>query len=62
MTQIKARKLAETKEHCFLKTFVGEDVAVEDVMVVGVIKKTNLKEDNRANKIGVTEDVVKEVV
>src|ERR1044072_5800573 len=62
MMQNKPRNLAETKTHSSLKTSVGEGVAVEDVMVVEVIKTTTSKKDNQANKIGVTEDVVKEVV
>ena len=35
---------------------------VEVVTVVEVVEVATLKEDNRANKIGVAEDVVKEVV
>lgn len=37
-------------------------MVVEDVTVVEMVEATTSREDSRANKIGVAEDVVKEVV
>ena len=59
---MKVHNPTETKRHSSLKIGVVEDVAVEDVMVVEVTRITISKEDSRANKIGVVEDVDKEVV
>ncbi|CAI8587607.1 unnamed protein product [Vicia faba] len=52
----------ETEMHFSLKIGVGEDMVVEDVMVVEVTKITTSTEDSQANKTGVVEDVAKEVV
>ena len=50
------------KSYSFLKTFEEEDVDMKVVTVVEVVEAVTSKEDNRANKIDVAEDVVKEVV
>lgn len=50
------------KRYFFLKTFEEEDVVVEDVTVVEVVEAATSREDSRASKIGVAEDVVKKVV
>ena len=52
----------QLKRHFSLKIGVGEDMVVEDVMVVEVTKITTSTEDNQANKTGVAEDVAREVV
>ena len=52
----------ETKRNFSMKIGVGEDMVVEDVMVVEVTKITTSTEEGQAKKIGVAEDVVKEVV
>ncbi|KAI5410118.1 hypothetical protein KIW84_055560 [Lathyrus oleraceus] len=60
--QIKPRSKSKTKRYFFLKTFEEEDVVVEDVTVVEVVEAATSREDSRVSKIGVAEDVVKEVV
>ena len=52
----------ETKRHFSLKIGVGEDMVVEDVMVVEVTKITTSTEDSQANKTGVAEDMARKVV
>ena len=52
----------EMKRHFSLKICVGEDMVVKYVIVVEVTKITTSTEDNQANKIGVEEDVAREVV
>ncbi|KAI5444882.1 hypothetical protein KIW84_013236 [Lathyrus oleraceus] len=59
--QIKPRNKSKTKRYSFLKTFEEEDVVVEDVTVVEVVEAATSTEDSRSSKIGVAEDVVKEV-
>ncbi|KAI5445068.1 hypothetical protein KIW84_013357 [Lathyrus oleraceus] len=59
--QIKPRSKSKTKRHSFLKIFEEEDVVVEDVTMVEVVEAATSREDSRASKIGVAEDVVKEV-
>ncbi|KAI5421061.1 hypothetical protein KIW84_044773 [Lathyrus oleraceus] len=53
---------SKKKKYSFLKIFEEEDVVVEDVTVVEVVEASTSREDSRASKIGVAEDVVKEVV
>ena len=60
--QIKPRSKSKTKRYSFLKIFEEEDVVVEDVTVVEVVEAATSREDSRVSKIGVAEDVVKEVV
>ena len=49
------------KRYFFLKTFEEEDVVVEVKTVVEVVEAATSREDSRTNKIGVAEDMVKEV-
>ena len=52
----------EMKRNFSLKIGMGEDMVVEDVMVVEVTKITTSTEDSQANKTGVAEDVARKVV
>ena len=50
------------KRYSFLKNLEEEDVVVEVETVVEVVEAATPREDSQTNKIGVAEDVVKELV